>query len=276
MSHSARLRISDIHILYRLVGECREMGDDPILWRRHFFAGLAGRTGAGVVLGAEMVGMRAGRVAQLGTADWGWEDGFDRTGWDRAVAEMAADPTLSRTPALAAYLSRMAAEDGTSLSRADLLPDGEWYRSWDYENLHRAAGVDHALWCFGSIPDAGDAVNGVIATREHEDPDFTPRQKAFIREGCALLAPLVGGPLARFTEPSPTDLRPRARQVLQCLLEGDGDKQVAGRLGISEYTVNEHTKHIYRHFGVRSRAELLARWVRRGWGARCAWIDGQE
>jgi DNA-binding NarL/FixJ family response regulator len=90
----------------------------------------------------------------------------------------------------------------------------------------------------------------------------------------AMVAPLLGGSLARFSEPSPTALPPRVRQVLKCLLEGDGDKQAAVRLHLSRYTVNEYTKQIYRHFGVQGRAELLARWVRRGWGARCAWADG--
>ena len=55
--------------------------------------------------------------------------------------------------------------------------------------------------------------------------------------------------------------------MLRCLLEGDSDKQVAARLRLSPATVNEYTKRIYRHFRVTSRAELLARWVRRGWGA---------
>jgi DNA-binding CsgD family transcriptional regulator len=45
-------------------------------------------------------------------------------------------------------------------------------------------------------------------------------------------------------------------------------------LSISRYTVNQYTKIVYRHFGVQGRAELLARWVKRGWGARCAWADG--
>lgn len=79
------------------------------------------------------------------------------------------------------------------------------------------------------------------------------------------IAPLVGGPLARFGEPSPADLPPRVRDVLRCVLEGDSDKQLAARLGIGVYTVNQYTKHLYRHFRVRGRSELLARWVRRGW-----------
>jgi DNA-binding CsgD family transcriptional regulator len=53
------------------------------------------------------------------------------------------------------------------------------------------------------------------------------------------------------------------RQVLRALLEGDGDKQIARRLGLTRYTVNQYVKSLFRHFGVQSRAELLARWVRR-------------
>ena len=68
-------------------------------------------------------------------------------------------------------------------------------------------------------------------------------------------------------------MTPRVRQVLQCLLEGDSDKQIACRLSISRFTVNQYTKIIYGHFGVQSRTELLARWVRRGWGGRFPWAE---
>ena len=40
-----------------------------------------------------------------------------------------------------------------------------------------------------------------------------------------------------------------------------------GRLrALSPATVNEYTKRIYRHFRLTSRAEFLARWIRRRWG----------
>ena len=51
------------------------------------------------------------------------------------------------------------------------------------------------------------------------------------------------------------------------------DKQIAARMGISGYTVNQYVKHVFVHVGVNTRAELLARWVRRGWGSRAAWAD---
>jgi DNA-binding CsgD family transcriptional regulator len=63
------------------------------------------------------------------------------------------------------------------------------------------------------------------------------------------------------------------RQVLRCLLEGDSDKQIAARLRISRYTVNQYTKTLYRRFGVSGRSEHFARWFRRGWGKLFAWAD---
>jgi len=73
----------------------------------------------------------------------------------------------------------------------------------------------------------------------------------------------VGTALARFSDPSPSDLPPRTRQVLACLLEGDSDKLIAKRLGMSGYTVNGHTKVIFQQIGVQTRMELLALWSRR-------------
>jgi DNA-binding CsgD family transcriptional regulator len=148
-----------------------------------------------------------------------------------------------------------------------------WLRSVERNEVFQTVGVDHAVYCFRPVPGAGDEVAGAILTRAAGEPDFTTRGTAIVQEAFAVLGPLVGGPLARFAEPSPSALPPRCRQVLRCLLEGDGDKQVAARLGLSRYTVNEYTKRVYRHFGVEGRAELLARWVRRGWGLNGGWAD---
>jgi DNA-binding CsgD family transcriptional regulator len=59
-------------------------------------------------------------------------------------------------------------------------------------------------------------------------------------------------------------LTPRELDTLQLLLSGLSDKEIAGRLHISRYTVNGYTKRLYAHFGVHSRASLIARHVRTG------------
>jgi FixJ family two-component response regulator len=53
-------------------------------------------------------------------------------------------------------------------------------------------------------------------------------------------------------------LTPRLRQTLELLLQGDSEKQVAFRLGLSRHTVHDYVKSLHRHFGVQSRGELMA------------------
>jgi len=56
-----------------------------------------------------------------------------------------------------------------------------------------------------------------------------------------------------------TFLSPRLRQTFACLLEGNSEKEVAARLCLSQATIHQYVTALYRHFGVRSRAQLLAR-----------------
>ncbi len=56
------------------------------------------------------------------------------------------------------------------------------------------------------------------------------------------------------------ELSPRLRQTLEHLKSGANERQVAESLGISQYTVHDYVKSLYKHFGVRSRAALLARY----------------
>ena len=56
---------------------------------------------------------------------------------------------------------------------------------------------------------------------------------------------------------------PRQRQTLDCLLDGDGEKQAARRMGISPGTVREYVQTLYRLFDVTTRAELMAQFLRR-------------
>lgn len=272
MSKSARLRIPDVRGLYELVGECRSLGDDPTEWRQRFFAGVAALIGAELAADGELAGVWTGVQRDLGNVAWGWEHGFNPAGWQRALELLADNPNYS--PQMVEYAKHLRQSEGVALSRSDLVGEREFLRGVEYQEVYRTIGVHHVLWCTRFIPGAPDETNGGVLWRSAGRPDFNGREKAILAGAYALIGPQVGGALCRFTEPSPGDLSPRQRQVLRCLLEGDGDKQAAARLGISRFTVNVHTKAIFRHFGVQSRAELLARWVRRGWGSRCAWGDG--
>ena len=48
MGKSERLRHSDLKNIYRLIGECRDLGADPLAWRRRLLEGVMQLTGARV------------------------------------------------------------------------------------------------------------------------------------------------------------------------------------------------------------------------------------
>ncbi|HWB54124.1 MAG TPA: helix-turn-helix transcriptional regulator, partial [Tepidisphaeraceae bacterium] len=56
-------------------------------------------------------------------------------------------------------------------------------------------------------------------------------------------------------------LSARVRQVLKCLTSGYSEKETANELGISKHTIHVYVKHLYRHFDVHSRNELLSLFV---------------
>jgi DNA-binding NarL/FixJ family response regulator len=81
-------------------------------------------------------------------------------------------------------------------------------------------------------------------------------------EGHAPLDPRVAGALLPGREPPAADLlSEREKQVLRLAAAGLANKQIAGRLGVSESTVKVHIGNIFRQIGVRDRTSA-ALWAR--------------
>jgi DNA-binding CsgD family transcriptional regulator len=272
MSRSSLLRAADVRMVFRLVGECRELGDDPAGWRRHLLAGVARLAGAAVAKVEE--GVFLGSFRSTGRIEWGWEtSGLDRAVFLR-IQEELAHLGGGFIPMIPAYLAARRAGLGLCLSRSDVLADAQWYRTRYYQDYHVPSGVDHMMYCMLPKPGPdGELIDLTLVRPLRERRDFTSRQKAIVQELHEKITALVGGPLAGYQEPSPADLTPRVRQMLRCLLEGDSDKQAARRLGLGRHTINQYTKTIFAHFGVNGRVELLVRWLRRGWCNKCVWAD---
>src|SRR4051812_13519346 len=247
VSKSAALTAPDVRAVYELAAECRDLGDDPAAWWRHFGERLAGLAGADFAGCGQVARLWSGRAETRGIGEWGWDNGFDQEPWGRSVETFDANPGHSKPYRL--YFRRLADDDGVCLARTDLLPDRDWARAWLFREVSEPMGTDHYLWCYRALPRAAGEHGVVVLCRAAGRPDFTARDKAVVRAAHELVAPLVGGPLAGFGDPSPGDLPPRARQVLRCLLEGEGDKQAAARLGVTRHTVNQYAKVIFRHFG---------------------------
>lgn len=207
MSPSTRLRVVDLRAMYRLVGECRALGDDPIQWRQHLLAELGRLTGGGFGIAAEIGNGRQPSRHDKGTTDWGAENGFDRDGWLRMVGHFQVDAFFN--PLMNAYFDQPAL--GLCPARADLVRDREWYSSLYYQGFRRTLGADATILCLRRISDAADDYCGLYLLRPIGERDFPGRNRALAVETMAAITPLLGGPLARFGEPAPSALPPRLR-----------------------------------------------------------------
>jgi DNA-binding CsgD family transcriptional regulator len=196
-----------------------------------------------------------------------------RQGRLNALALFAADPLYHHGMA-AGYA---AVREGRSLlvQRKEYIDDQEWYRSKSYEATTRLMGFDDEMVGMFPIGTGPADMQCLIIYRDKMKRRFNEAEQQRLKLLMDTVRPLIGGPLAGFREVGPSELPPRVREVLACALEGDSDKQVAQRLNISPNTVHQYMRQIYRRFNVAGRSELLARWVRRGWSAKCAWRDGE-
>jgi len=88
----------------------------------------------------------------------------------------------------------------------------------------------------------------------------------FLLKPClpAVVTPLVRELLPHATAPDDVrELTPRLRETLEVVMTGASEKQIADQLGISHHTAHQYIQALFRAFGVTSRAQLMARVLRR-------------
>lgn len=134
----------------------------------------------------------------------------------------------------------------------------------DARTLLREAGVDVCIDSFVSLRGVEVVAWLAVGRRPGDDRRFTARDRLVLDLMHAESAWVYAADVLLAGSPA-RGLTPRQQEILRHLLTGDGEKQVAAKLGLSPNTVHHHVKAVYRHFGASTRAELLARWVRGGW-----------
>jgi DNA-binding CsgD family transcriptional regulator len=256
MAKSDLLRVQDVRDAYRLIGDCRDLGSDPALWFPRMLEGLCGIFGASTATGGEGWWARPhGHVQPVSAFQFGLQGRhYERFLEYLRTIGPGADPSYQRLQQLPGRL--------TTRTRRQLLSDTEWYRSVVFNDFLRPTNIDHFLVSLGQVSDSG-AISGIHLDRATGDRDFSAREQRLLNFFHDELSRLIGRALVSATEPSSEKLSPRLRQTLACLLEGDSEKQVAARLGLSPATAHQYVTTLYRRFGVQSRAQLLAHVMRR-------------
>jgi DNA-binding CsgD family transcriptional regulator len=150
---------------------------------------------------------------------------------------------------------------GRALSRSahghngDPSPLDAWHDSPDAETLRRAAGLEHAVESV--LPLRGVHVAAWLSVGRAAGRRFTPRQHALLEALHGRCAGVYAADL-RLVSPDVLALTAEQRHCLQYLFAGDGEKQVARRLRLTESTVHDHVQGACRSLGLSGRDGLLA------------------
>lgn len=253
------LSARDVHECHQIASRCRDMGADVDAWRQQLLSELRSVVDAQVVISSEIEHFGATSQHEsryLGTHRDGWisEDAEGR--W----REYAQSIPVERMPEYP-YLSKFSGETMV-LSRDQIWGRESWYRSHTFNEVHRECGIDDYIIsvCPTTLPDRCTTLwlHKGVGSR-----DFTAREQAIVSLLHMIINQEIGTFLAAAEEPRLGMLTPRRREVLERLLLGDSEKQIAFLFDVSRATVHDHVLGIYRHFGVSSRAELLSLFIGR-------------
>ncbi len=259
MGKSQHLRREDLRNVYLLLGECCELGADPIAWRRHMVEGLRRILGAQVAIYQELQPAephgQPGWLLPLLTIDAGWPTDSDRRVlvefWARGEHELC--PWFSRRNFRRVFHP---ARGLATFSRTRLIATCDWHRSEFFNDFVGRGHLDDLVL---STYDSGSgATHGIVLHRALGERSFEPRERRLLGLFFAEHTQRLGTRLACRGGLSVVEFPPRLQQVLACLMEGNDEKQIAVRLGISQHTVHYHIKELYRRFEVSSRGRLLA------------------
>ena len=247
MSKSQRLRIADYRHVYQLVGQCMELGADPIAWRDRLQNAARELFRSQIAIYTE-----SERVADRGVKDWlsiqlhldsGWPCAADRIAMYR-LYEMG-HPDCDGSPFTTEFADSPAPLGAAS--RRDVIGDRSWYGSFFYSEFMHPAYMDDAIMLRHRV---GNEIRLLVLQRAAHDRHFERRdvqkldfnQYVTIVDRMNYISPLAneiawhhavekllgielarayGKSLTLLGGPSVAELAPRLQQVLLCLLQGD-------------------------------------------------------
>jgi DNA-binding CsgD family transcriptional regulator len=251
MSGYERLKLTDCRQAAELLGEVIELGADAGAWRPHFLNGVRKLVGASVGISMDSEGAAPGGLMKLvAPLDLGWDSEQVRNRFYQYFTR----GEVREDPAAVALLEIMTRVRFLSRRRREVVDDQTWYAAPSVYEARRMGNVDDFV--FSCVALAPGILHGFILYRPWGDQPFGIRHRRLARFVHLLLLRAM---VSRASEPSVADLgdlSPRLRQTMELIVAGDAIKHIAMKLGISQHTVNDYVKTLYKRAGVSSRTEL--------------------
>ncbi len=161
------------------------------------------------------------------------------------------DETVVRNVALAGQYRALRLVDLTS---------PEWFEGDFYRTYYLDIGCRDAIWA--GVPINEDAECYVGLRRDLDHPPFGTAERdvvVYILRGLRWFhrQQMLREGLLVASRP----LAPAEQRVLKHLLQGRSEKKIAALLELSQHTVHDYVKSLFRKFGVSSRSALMALWL---------------
>lgn len=195
------------------------------------------------------------------TPDAGFIHGYTPSQTQAVLAEYAARTVAFDLVARNLRAQFRASAQPLAKCRRDLVDDRTWYNSPFVNDARRRWGVDD---CIYSLHRIGSSSLGIGLNRSFGSTAFTVKDRALLEIFHLAIARVAADSLRSrmqsFRNSGIAMLPPRAREILDRLLLGASNKDIAEQMQISPNTVHHYCKLVFRAFEVRSRSELIARW----------------
>ncbi len=248
------LRSAQVHALVRLVNETHELpagqGERP----RYLLSGMCRIVGAeagACVLECDFRPGGRGDFTAIVLEGWG--------GTALPALEALQRMGSGCNPGIRSLMERCPVPGAiVTAARQELVGDRAWYGAPYVEHYLRPTRLDDSVYSIGWTEVPG-VVQGIGLYRGRSGRPFDDADRELLHLFHAECGAMLSLPAPTEDDAPGVRLAPRERQTLEWLLHGLSDKQIAARLGISRFTVNQYTKSIYRRFGVQSRTALIAR-----------------
>ena len=246
-----RLRLKDVRCIYRLLGECGELGREPVTWRMHMLEGLRHLTGAQLALYMHIHDLSGPRERLSEPLSAGFLDDAHVRLWVHYQENKA-----HRDDPFHVHYYRGFHGSLRTRSLDSVLDQQQWLASMHYNEYVRPCGLNDRIASSLRLP-GDDAIQAIVLHRAAADGKYSRRAVRLMRVFHHELSMALGTRLKMESPQIAEPLPARLRDVLAGLVRGEAEKQIARRLGLSPNTVNRHVQRLYRRLDVRSRGELM-------------------
>ena len=253
-SHNAkparRLRLRDVRDVFRLIGEIREAGGDPKVWRPHMVKRLCKVFGAEIVISSEVHARTTKSPGQTKIIDLGW--GCDAEGNVWEIRSERDDENLE------AWWLTKSGRKSVKAAEAGADEEAEEGVTVAVKPLKPVYGGKSFIMSQYPLPHI-NAVDQLGLHRAYGDEPFSATEHKLVRMFHVELGRLWRKDVLKKAGDPTSDLPPRLAQTLQELLTGLSEKEIAAKLDLSRHTIHNYVKALHQRFEVSSRGELLAK-----------------